>query len=116
MDLRIGVKTKMKLMDDKLHIAYFGFYDYEAEKDGDVEPYRHIDGDLIETERTIYGYRVTIHDAYDLTRGVHLTNDVMKNLKLMFVEFDDDHWYERKNVEHIWMDDGNDWSDVINFM
>lgn len=119
MDMKIDIKTKMRFMDDVMHIAYFGFYDYEAEKSGEVEPYRHIDADYIEYTPTVFGYRVTLHDVYDLTNGRYATKDEMRKMKLMYIQFEDRYYYEEKNVEIINVEPyqfNESWMDVINFM
>lgn len=95
MDIKIRVKTNKGAR--KSFVAYFGFYDYEMDKAGDAQPYRHVDGDEIEYEGVVDGYVVTVKNAYDLTNGRYLRKDELDKLKIMYVEVNDD--YKDPNFE-----------------
>ena len=98
MDMTIGVKTTAK--DSANHIAYFGFFDEDAHYAGSDDPFRHVDGDYMETSPTVFGYRVKIASVYDITNGRYLNKEDMRNLRLMYVEFDGE--YEKP--ERVWID------------
>ena len=102
MDIKIGVKTNKNA--DGSFIAYFGFFDYEMENAGADEPYRHMDGDEMEYKRTVYGYLVTVKNAYDLTNGRYLEKDELKKLKLMYARIEDDYNDKELETGHVWID------------
>ena len=117
MDMKIGVKTNKSAKCP--FIAYFGFYDYGMEKAGADEPYRHVDGDGIEYTRTVYGYRVTVKNAYDLTNGRYMEKGELKELKIMYARIEDDYEDHELETGDVWIEPdqfNESWMDVINFM
>jgi len=117
MDLRIGVKTNKRANGS--FIAYFGFFDYGMGKAGADEPYRHIDGDEMEYTRTVYGYLVTVKNAYDLTNGRYMEKGELKELKIMYARIEDDYEDHELETGDVWIEPdqfNESWMDVINFM
>lgn len=117
MDMTIGVKTNKTATGS--FIAYFGFFDYKMEEAGSDEPYRHIDGELMEYKRTVYGYLVTIKNVYDLTNGRYLEEHELNHLKIMYARIEDDYEDPELETGNVWIEPNQfneNWMDVINFM
>lgn len=100
MTLEIGCKTSKPIVEPC--ISYVGFYDKQHTGN---DPYIHVDGDEIAYINTEDGFHAILRGTYDFTNGRYLTESDLANLKLMFVEIEDDYPDEEFKIERVWIEE-----------